>query len=76
MRAGRVRMVAGAGGEVPGVPPAAGARSHQRVRAATGAPPAGNPVYRLLLCRFAGIGRAADVLRDADATAALTGHVL
>ena len=39
-------------------------------------PPAGNPVYRLLLCRFAGIGRAADVLRDADATAALTGHVL
>jgi uncharacterized membrane protein len=39
-------------------------------------PPTGDHVYRLLLFRFAGIGRAADVLRDADATAALTGQVL
>jgi uncharacterized membrane protein len=39
-------------------------------------PPTGTPVYRLLLCRLAGLGRAADVLRDADATAARTGRVL
>jgi uncharacterized membrane protein len=39
-------------------------------------PPTGDHVYRLLLFRFAGIGRAADVMRDADAAAALTGHVL
>src|SRR5690349_11247121 len=39
-------------------------------------PPTGGYVYRLLLFRFAGIGRAGDVLRDADAAAALTGRVL